>query len=382
MRNGFDYAGSFPGVAPLESAGGTFVGRYAAFDHPRGIQLGEVEALTAANMDIISYYEESETWIQGGYGAGQRAGTVARQVWASVGQHTDVPLFLAADFDFTPEQVGPISQALDGLASVIGRQNTGIYGGVVPVHLMRSIGKAAYGVQAGAWRYRASSVGVTDPYGWSPLAQVRQDAYNLYINGTQADHLTALAGDFGQWRRNVVDVTTPVTGSPWNPNQWDHNPTIKMGMSGEPVGWVQFVLNTALNAKLAIESPPMFDIRTNHAVQAFQTYGHLTVDGVVGPSTWHLLGEYVARVHRYDQMPTLAYGATDVATKGKVHVLQQALNGVAVPGHTPIKVSGLFDVPTRDTVWQYQRNRHLAADAVAGPTTWNDLGRLLTSRGK
>lgn len=380
MRNGFDWSADFPGIPALRASGASFVGRYAAFDHPRGISADEVNQLTAAGMDILTYYEESSSWIMGGYSAGVRAAQNARQAWAAAGQHTDVPLFLAADSDYDSSQLAPIYDALDGCASVIGRQNTGIYGGVVPVHCARRDGKATYGVQAGAWRYRAGEVGVTDPYGWSPLAQVRQDGYNVYVGYTSADHLTALAGDFGQWRRGAVLVDVKIDATPWDPTQWDHNATCKKGDSGEQVGWIQYVLNSALGTKIAIQSPPMFDAATTAGVKALQMYGKLGVDGVVGPVTWHVLGAYVARVHRYDLCPTLAFGATESSSKGKLHVLQQALNMVSVHGFTPVGGS-VFDTHLRDCVVQYQRNRHLTADGVVGPNTWADLGALVTRYG-
>lgn len=378
MRNGHDWSGNFPGIGNLQAAGSTFAGRYAAFDHPRGIQPFEVQALNAAGMDIITFYEEGGTWITGGYAAGVRAARNARQVWANAGQHSDVPLFLACDSDFSSGQLGPVYAALDGCASVIGRQNTGVYGGVAPVHCARRDGKAAYGVQAGAWRYRAGEVGVTDPYGWSPLAQVRQDAYGLYIGGTQVDHLTALAGDFGQWRRGVIVSPVVPVSQPWNPKQWDRNAVLKVGAKGTYVGYVQFVLNAAFNAKLKVDG--VFGPVTEKWVKLCQGLAHLKADGIVGPATWHVLGAYVARVHRFDLEPMVKFN--DIGHPQAVKDLQKALNGVYVHGHTPLVVDGAFGPKVRDCVAQYQRNRGLVVDAIVGRRTWSDVAALLTKYGK
>jgi peptidoglycan hydrolase-like protein with peptidoglycan-binding domain len=360
------------------------------FDHPRGLQKFEVDALTAAGFDIGTYYEENEQSILEGYSFGVRAGNNARQVWAACGQHFDVPLFLAADYDFTAGQLGPVYDALDGLASVIGRQNTGIYGGVVPVHLARQNGHATYAVQAGAWRYRAAEVGVTDPYGWSPLAQVRQDGYNAYVGGVNCDHLTALAVDFGQWRRQAViagpdvpkpsDVTLGGTKDPTNPAQFDGNSVVSFSSHGDLVATIQFILNTAFNANIPIKAPYTYDAATMHWVEVLQTYGKVKPTGIVQEETWHLLGSYVARLHRFDKEPVLKLN--DVGHLQAVKDLQMALNAVTVHGYTPLVVDGNFNVKTLDCLVQYQRNRRLAPDGVCGRSTWNDLGALLTRYGK
>lgn len=378
MRTGYDGLG-FPGVAALRAAGMSFAGRYAAWDHPRGIQAFEVQALEAAGMDILCYYEEQESSILEGRGFGVRAGQTALAVLASVGQHSPVPINIACDTDISPGQIGPIYDALDGLASVIGRENAGIYGGVVPVHLARSNGKATYAVQAGAWRYRAASVGVTDPYGWSPYAQVRQDGYGQYLGGMQIDHLTALAGDFGQWRRPGPVVVIPPDNTPFDPNQFANRPVLKQGMTKDGnVEVVQFILNLAMSAKLTVTGD--FDHATYQAVYFWQGLAHLHQDGIVGPATWATFGSYTARVHRFDREPLISYN--DVGHAQGVKDLQMALNGVSVHGFTPLGVDGSYGPKTRDAVAQYQRNRHLPVDGKAGKQTWADLGLLLTRYGK
>lgn len=377
MRTGYDSEG-FPGVAAMQSVGMSFAARYAAWDHPRGIQAFEVAALEAAGMDIVCYYEEQQSSILQGYAFGVRAGQTALAVLAAVGQHTPVPINIACDTDIAPNQVGPVFDALDGLASVIGRQNTGIYGGVVPVHLARANGKATYAVQAGAWRYRAASVGVTDPYGWSPYAQVRQDGYNQYLGGMQIDHLTALAGDFGQWRRPGPVVVIPPDNTPQSPNQFADRPTLSQGMTNGNVPVVQFILNQAMGANLKIGD--VYDHATYQAVYFWQGLAKLHQDGIVGSATWHTFGSWVARQHRFDWEPLLKFN--DVGHPQAVKDLESALNSVAVPGFTPLAVDGSFGPKVRNCLVQYQRNRHLTPDGEVGKQTWADLGLLLTHRGK
>lgn len=379
-RTGADWSGAFPGVTALQAQGMTFAGRYLAYDHPRGMQAFELAAMELAGMDVISYYEEQETSILAGASFGVRAGQNALALWRGLGIPDARPLFLACDTDITASQIGPVYAALDGLASVIGRQNAGIYGGVVPVHLARVYGHATYAVQAGAWRYRAAEVGVTDPYGWSPYAQARQDGYNLYIGGTQCDHLTALAGDFGQWRRPAPQVDVPPITSPMDPNEFSKRPTLKYGDVNASVCTVKFILNYAYHTTKFNVMDGHFDHDTYQGVVFWQGLSNLKQDGIVGPSTWASFGKYVSRVHRYDLEPVLKFN--DNTHPGNVKTLQATLNAVIVPGFTPLVVDGGYGPRVRDCVAQYERNRHLTVDGVVGRQVWADLGVLMTARGK
>lgn len=377
MRTGYDGEG-FPGVAAMRAAGMTFAIRYAVPDHPRGIQAFEVAALESAGFDIVCYYEEQTgAEILQGAPFGVRAANVSQQVLAAVGQHARVCVNLACDLDITPGQVEPVFEALDAFSAIAGRQNAGIYGGVVPVHLARAAGKATYAVQAGAWRDRAESVGVMDPYGWSPYAQVRQDGYNQYLGGVQIDHLTALAGDFGQWKRPGPIITIPPDNSPFDPLQFHRYPTLQMGSTGGYVANVQFILDLALSVKLKVDG--VFGHDTYQAVYFWQGLAKRRQTGVVDMGTWDSLGAWVARCHRFDHEPIISFN--DVGHPSAVRDLQTALNEVFVPGNTPLTVDGSYGPKVRAAVAQYQRNRHLPVTGATSKQLWFDLGQLVTRRG-
>lgn len=59
----------------------------------------------------------------------------------------------------------------------------------------------------------------------------------------------------------------------------------------------------------------------------------------------------------------------------EVQVAQAQLN-LAYPTRTPLVLDGLFGPLTREMTLQFQRDRHLSADAIVGPMTWAALGQI------
>lgn len=96
-------------------------------------------------------------------------------------------------------------------------------------------------------------------------------------------------------------------GNSWRP--WVCQPTtgngcpstIQMGSGGSLVTWLQSDLDSLYSRKVFPNSPynfhpPLakdgqFGPLTANAVKDFQAKKHLTVDGIVGPQTWHALGK-------------------------------------------------------------------------------------------
>lgn len=84
------------------------------------------------------------------------------------------------------------------------------------------------------------------------------------------------------WGMNISGYVAPVGGSDGCPSQ------IQNGNSGPLVGALQSDLNYDDNAGLAVDW--QFGPLTEAAVKTFQSKHGLSVDGVVGPHTWHALG--------------------------------------------------------------------------------------------
>ena len=97
------------------------------------------------------------------------------------------PIYFAIDFDAQTASRATLNAYFDGVASVLGRDRTGAYGGYWPISRLFDAGKIAYGWQTYAW-----SGG-----NWDPRAQLRQTQNGIWGGGLDADQ--AVADDFGQW---------------------------------------------------------------------------------------------------------------------------------------------------------------------------------------
>jgi peptidoglycan hydrolase-like protein with peptidoglycan-binding domain len=139
-------------------------------------------------------------------------------------------------------------------------------------------------------------------------------------------------------------------------------PTISEGSSGPTVSWAQYLL---VRRTLSDDQRDgIFGPVTKNAVEEFQGYSGLTVDGVVGPLTWGALGG------DNPEPPTLAQGSTGSV----VEKLQTALNegrGDFAPSSNPVlAVDGEFGPITATAVKGAQQAGGIAVDGVVGLQTW------------
>ena len=140
-----------------------------------------------------------------------------------------------------------------------------------------------------------------------------------------------------------------------NPGQ----PTISLGASGEAVKRLERALRRTPNLGLAVDG--VFGAQLETAVKQFQQGGGLTVDGIVGPTTWAALPDG-------RPMPTLEEGSTGPA----VSSLQTLLTNGA-PGQwntTPQGIDGNFGPHTKASVIAFQVWGGVAQDGIVGDQTW------------
>jgi hypothetical protein len=196
MSAGVDYAFSpHPSIAALTGAKVVFVCRYistlpANDANGKNLTPGECKALLGAGIKIVVVAEEGASMMLGGYAAGKAAAVHADAVVKALGM-PGIPVYFAADFDATPAQQTPVNAFLDGAASVIGQERTGIYGGFYVVRRALDAETAAY-----AWQTLAWSGGQ-----WDRRAQLRQ-GLSFTLGGASVDHDTAIdTHDYGQWPR-------------------------------------------------------------------------------------------------------------------------------------------------------------------------------------
>jgi N-acetylmuramoyl-L-alanine amidase len=113
----------------------------------------------------------------------------------------------------------------------------------------------------------------------------------------------------------------------------------------------------------------VFDASLDRAVRAFQQQRGLSVDGIVGTSTYRVLEE--ARWQLGDRL--LTYVAGNVLAGDDVLSLQQRLLDL---GFKVGKVDGRFGHQTEQAVRDFQRNVGVPADGTCGPATLKALARL------
>jgi N-acetylmuramoyl-L-alanine amidase len=113
----------------------------------------------------------------------------------------------------------------------------------------------------------------------------------------------------------------------------------------------------------------IFDAQLERAVRAFQQQRGLSVDGVVGSTTYRMLDE--ARWHLGDRL--LTYTAGNVICGDDVVTLQQRLLAL---GFTVGRVDGRFGHRTERAVRDFQRNVGVPPDGTCGPATLKALSRL------
>jgi len=115
--------------------------------------------------------------------------------------------------------------------------------------------------------------------------------------------------------------------------------------------------------------PDVFDDSLDRAVRAFQQQRGLSVDGLVGPTTYRVLDE--ARWRLGDRVLTYAPGS--VVAGDDVVALQQRLLDL---GFKVGRVDGRFGHRTELAVREFQRNVAVPADGTCGPATLKSLTRL------
>jgi hypothetical protein len=150
---GVDYSESRPSPTGLVKVGKEFVGRYvgAGFG-PKLLDTDEAHALTDAGLMIVSLVEGADPMepLQG-FGKGQEHGRLATEWHHGHGFPTPPVFYFAVDFDVQPEQWPTVQQYLQGAASIVGIDHTGIYGGLNAVEWAHLDDLARWFFQTFAW---------------------------------------------------------------------------------------------------------------------------------------------------------------------------------------------------------------------------------------
>ena len=156
--------------------------------------------------------------------------------------------------------------------------------------------------------------------------------------------------------------------------------TLRQGSTGAAVEQLQFWLNTLAQYESALPSVAVdgiFGSGTAAAVRAFQRRYGLTVDGVVGHTTWEQLYDEFRSIQSDNGRPN-AYPGTPLrkgASGQNVRLVQFWLKiaRTVYSSLNNVTVDGRFGASTEAAVQKFQSYFGLTSDGVVGRTTWNKL---------
>ena len=155
---------------------------------------------------------------------------------------------------------------------------------------------------------------------------------------------------------------------------------LRTGSTGSAVEQLQFWLNTLAQYNSAIPSVTVdgvFGSGTAAAVRAFQRKYGLTVDGVVGRTTWTEVYDQFRSIQSDNGTPN-AYPGTALrqGSSGQNVRLVQFWLKIARTVYSSLNnvtVDGIFGSSTAAAVRRFQTYFGLTSDGVVGRTTWNKL---------
>lgn len=323
---GIDFAWGGP-IAPatLHGAGVSFVARYLSPDPTKNLALSELHSYLAADIDVVLDWEYAANAALNGYDQGVSDAKAADAQAKALGLD-GAPIYFSVDFDATQAQQTAINEYFQGVASVIGLDRTGVYGGFYVVQRVLNAKLAAY-----AWQTYAWSGGQ-----WDTRACIRQTQNNIWLGGVNGDWDTSMTADFGQMPR-------------------PSDPTLGFGDNGPEVYEAQMLL-AVFGYEIPVDGG--FGQATLSAVNAFQLSQGIQVTGQIGVWTWGAL-------RKPKTFPNLKEGATGADVK----TLQTRLN-VWSSGLT---VDGDFGPKTEAAVLRFQGGLKLTVDGEVGPNTWAAL---------
>lgn len=199
-RKGCDYAWGRPSISAFNAGGYTFACRYLSTTSSaagKNLSREEAQYLQAAGIDIVSNWENSGSWAEYSQGAatGRAHAFEAARQHTACGGPAGRPIYFSADFSPTTAQMATVAAYYRGVASAIGLDRTGAYGGYPAIKYLFDAGVIRWGWQTYAWSSGR----------WDNRAQIRQTQNGVSIGGVDSDVDYAMVDDFGQWSK-VGDI--------------------------------------------------------------------------------------------------------------------------------------------------------------------------------
>ena len=195
---GVDYSFSRPSPYCLYRGNKRFVVRYVGTPASgKNLTANERDAIVDAKLDIVGVYETTTGFMLEGYDRGTRAATSVAADAIKYNRPVNTPTYYALDVDprnLSRSQWDAIKAFLNGVASVVGRKQVGVYGGFAAIETLVPQW-AAYGWQT---------------YAWSG-GQISSEAHLYqYKNGVELCSATVdlcrnLADEYGQWYHHAPE---------------------------------------------------------------------------------------------------------------------------------------------------------------------------------
>lgn len=211
---GVDYSRGRPDLACVIGSGKRFVMRYLAYlPNTKVISKTELQTIHAKGLGVVLNWEQAQGDMLKGKSAGQEHAKEALKQANALGAPKWVPIYFSCDVDITNgSQMAAVAAYLDGVASVIGKNRTGVYGeysvmeALVPAH-------ATFGWQTYAW-----SGGKISSH-----AHIMQYRNGVSLCGADVDLDRSLNDNYGVWFRE-----SPTPKPPVPPLVKDHSVYIKL----------------------------------------------------------------------------------------------------------------------------------------------------------
>lgn len=280
VATGVDYSAQAPGGAALAAAGYAFACRYVfngAPDLPyKLLTAAEASDLWANGVDIVSNYESTGTSPLNGYDQGVADAQEALANHAAAGGPSSAPIYFSVDFDEAQSQDAAVIAYFQGVASALGLERTGAYGGYWIISRLFNAGVITFGWMTEAWSGDPNALaptGLDDDY-LDPRCQLLQRNALGYatINGCQCDIDVALTANYGQW--HYQGEPPPVTNPPDYTQLGYEQLAGPVQSDGYGHGWAQLGTDAQGNDLTVVDALSVTETNTDSigaAIAAIQT---------------------------------------------------------------------------------------------------------------
>lgn len=191
MRFGLDYSWDRVSPAAHKAAGSTFAVRYLSRVHPdKNLTATELAELHTGGIDVVLVWEDRpREAAKQGRARGATDGRDAKRMAEAVGLGAR-PIYFTIDYDAPASDAPAILEYFRGVASIIGHDRTGVYGGYWQVKRLWDTGAVAWIWQTYAWS--------GTPPQWHEAAHIRQWKNGQKVAGATVDFDHAMKDEFGQ----------------------------------------------------------------------------------------------------------------------------------------------------------------------------------------